>query len=106
MAALWKTPLIKTGSGVFLVNSHSVNVTPPLDIELALAHFKFGPDLDAKVAEALADRNYYLGSIEYRFLAEAIRRFDGDDLLGERSRRFDGARSLADAGFIVMPGEA
>lgn len=103
MAALWKTPLVRTGAGVVRVSSHSVNVTPPPDVELALAHFKFGPDLDGRIADALARRNYYLGSIEYRFLDAVLRRFEDEDLLCARSRRYQGAASLAEAGFIVMP---
>ncbi len=78
-------------------------MTPPFDIELALAHFKFGPDLDTKIAEALATNIHYLGSIEYRFLDAAVRRFNDDDLRFERSRGFDGTRSLAKAGFIFWP---
>lgn len=99
MAALWKTPLIKTGAGVYLKNAHSVNVVPPLDIELALAHFKFGPDLDAKIAYGLALRRHYLGSIEYRFLDAVCQRFDDDELLSESSRSYSGALSLEEAGF-------
>ena len=100
MAAMWKTPLIKTGIGVFLKNSHTSNVNPPRDIELALAHFKFGRDLDAKIANALASKSYFLGSIEYRFLAAALQHFEDDDLRGPQSRRFSGAQSLHDAGLL------
>lgn len=102
LTSLWKVPLIKTGSGVALEAVHEVNVQPPFDIELALAHFKFGPDLDGRVASALVKRDYFRSSIEYQFLKAVLDTLGGESLVCPGSRLYTGPRSLEEAGFILV----
>lgn len=99
MPALYKVPFIKTGTGITRFNSHTINRQPPFDIEVALVHFKFGPDLDDKIATALVTRNHYLSSIEYQFLAAVIDRYPDENLISNRTLRFDEPGSLLRAGF-------
>jgi cyanophycin synthetase len=98
MPNLSKVPFIKTGRGIERWNSHTVNRQPPFDVEVALAHFKFGPDLDGRIARALAERTYLLGSIEYQFLQAVLERFADLDLRCDRTRRFDDPGALGAAG--------
>ncbi|MBI1182055.1 MAG: hypothetical protein GC201_16035 [Alphaproteobacteria bacterium] len=100
MPALFKVPLVKTGRGIVRRNAHAVNRVPPFDVEVALAHFKFGPDLDAKIADALATRAHYLESIEYEFLHAVTERFGAVDIRCDRTRRFDEPGALAAAGMV------
>ncbi|MDO8419516.1 MAG: glycosyltransferase family 2 protein [Rubrivivax sp.] len=100
--ALWKVPLIKVGSGVALESVHDVNVQPPFDIELALAHFKFGPDLDERIAGALLSRSYFRGSIEYEFLRAAIDVLEGESLVCPGTMAYAGPQSLEQAGFVLV----
>lgn len=102
LTSLWKVPLIKTGCGVALEAVHEVNVQPPFDIELALAHFKFGPDLDGRIASALVKRDYFRSSIEYQFLKAALDALDAESLVCPSSRLYAGPRSLEAAGFVLV----
>lgn len=97
--SLWKVPLIKTASGVTLESVHEVNIQPPFDIEVALAHFKFGPDLDAKIASALVRRSYFRASIEYEFLKASIDVLEQETLVYPGTAVYRGPESLQAAGF-------
>lgn len=101
-ASLWKVPLIKTGCGVTLESVHEVNVQPPFDIELALAHFKFGPDLDGRIADALISRSYFRSSQEYEFLKVAIDVLATESLVYPGSMEYLGPQSLEAAGFVFV----
>lgn len=100
--ALWKVPLIKGGSGVALESVHDVNVQPPFDIELALAHLKFGPDLDVRSAGALLSRSYFRGSIEYEFLRAAVDVLEDESLVCPATMVYAGPHSLEQAGFVFV----
>lgn len=105
-ATLWKVPLIRTGSGVSLETVHSVNIQPPFDVELALAHFKFGPDLDGRIADALISRSYFRGSIEYDFLKAVIDTVGSEPLVYDGSARYAGPASLEAAGLCFVTRES
>jgi hypothetical protein len=91
---VWKSPLLKHGVGVVRSGDHRLNIAPSPGVEGVLAHFKFYPDLDAKIAMALKERQYVSGSLQYRILKTAI------DLMGEESLvtwetcRYEGPASL------------
>jgi hypothetical protein len=91
---LWKVPLLKTGHGIARTNTHSINAPVPADIRLGIAHFKFYPDLDRKIEDALATNGYARGSFEYRVLDFAIRAIPDQSLLFERSMRFRSPQDL------------
>ena len=101
-ASLWKVPLIKTGCGVALESVHEVNVQPPFEIELALAHFKFGPDLDGRIADALISRSYFRSSQEYEFLKLAIDVLATESLVYPGSMEYVGPQSVEAAGFVFV----
>lgn len=97
----WKAPLLKHGAGVLRRGDHEVSVAPrATDLSAALAHFKFYPDLDAKIANALREKQYYAGSVEYSFLKASIDLFGRESLLGPEARRFEGPESLERAGLL------
>ena len=102
MPATWKTPLIQSGSGLHLVNSHNTNGVAPHSAQCVLAHFKFNADLSKKIAMALQLRQHYLGSIDYRILATAIELYPGYDLFSPATVLFEGVRSFEDAGLIFF----
>ena len=106
MTSLWKVPLIKVGCGVTLEAVHEVNVQPPFDIEVALAHFKFGPDLDARIASALVSRSYFNASVEYEFLKAAVAALEFEPLVYPGSMRYAGPGSLQEAGFVFVSSQA
>ena len=99
-AKLWKVPLLKTGSGVRRTDPHNVSLSPPMGIQLALAHFKFYPATDQKIAEALERRTHFLGAIEYEFLQAVLELFPEEPLVTDRSIRYRCAANLEDAGLI------
>ena len=100
---LWKAPLLKHGCGVTRRGDHALSVVPANPIEAALAHFKFYPDLDAKIAQALTERQYVAGSVQYELLKASI------DLMGEESLvtwetcAYDGPASLEAAQLMHGP---
>ncbi len=97
----WKVPLLKHGCGIIRIGDHEVSARPTGgEVTAALAHFKFYPDLDAKIATALTERQYFNGSMEYAFLDAAIRLLGGERLVSEKTRRFAGANSLQEAALI------
>jgi hypothetical protein len=103
----WKIPLLKHGWGIVRRADHEISVAPrATDLSAALAHFKFYPDLDAKIDNALREKQYYGGSIEYAFLKAAIELFGGENLVGPETRRFEGPRSLERAGLLNAPRQA
>jgi hypothetical protein len=96
----WKVPLLRNGAGVRRAGDHELEIAPDLSCAVALAHFKFYPGLDAKIADALHLGQYYKGSEEYRFLHAALRELEAESLLGPESRRYTGPESLAGAGLL------
>ncbi|MBI5276959.1 MAG: glycosyltransferase family 2 protein [Burkholderiales bacterium] len=104
MPALSKVPFVKTGCGITRNNSHVVNRQPPFGVEVALAHFKFGPDLDGKIAQAIQGGHHYLGSIEYRFLRAAVRALGNEDLRYPGTRDLREPLALEAAGFTRFDG--
>ena len=91
---LWKSPLLKHGAGVTRVGDHSLSVCPAPGLEGALAHFKFYPDLDAKIAMALHERQYVSGSVQYAILQAAIDVMGDESLVTWETCRYDGPASL------------
>ena len=100
----YKSPLLKHGSGVTRAGEHMISVAPrPGDAAAALAHFKFCPNLDEKIAVALSERQHFGSSAEYAFLKAAVDFLGGESLVCPETRRFDGPRSLEEAGLLTPP---
>lgn len=96
-----KSPLLLHGVGRRRNGSHAISGDVNGRIGAALLHFKFGPDLDAKVANAIQERQYENGSIEYRMLDAALRRFSDEDIRFEGSRKWEGRNSLVAGGLLT-----
>jgi hypothetical protein len=94
---LHKVPLIKWGQGLHTQTNHSTNEPPYTGFQLALAHFKFYPDLDAKIEEGLESKFYHAGSYYYHVLKRYLPIFANRPLRGLVSRRFNGPESLTKA---------
>jgi len=62
---LFKTPLIKVHPDTHMFNPHQCNHLSSDKIQVALAHFKFLPGWQAKVNEAVDQKQYVNGSIKY-----------------------------------------
>jgi hypothetical protein len=102
---LWKAPLLKLGGGVRWLTDHELDTPPRTELTCALAHFKFYPGLDAKIADALARRQYVHRSQEYEFLAAAIETLAAESLIGPPTRRYEGPQSLERADLIRRPAD-
>tara|TARA_B100000989_G_C19503700_1_gene455472 strand:+ start:840 stop:1802 length:963 start_codon:yes stop_codon:yes gene_type:complete len=84
-----KTPLIKNGVGVLRRGAHYTNLAPCFRNQVVIAHFKFVPGFDQKLEIALRDKQYYGGSIEYKFLAKIIQHFGSSCICDQNSVRFE-----------------
>lgn len=92
---LQKVPLIKWGHGLFPEkNSHVTNLPPYTGTQIGLAHFKFYPDLDIKIAHAIKTGHYQGESYYYRLLKRFLPAFEHRPLVALVSRRFKGEESL------------
>jgi hypothetical protein len=96
----WKVPLLKNGAGIHRDGNHELDISPASEVTGALAHFKFYPGLDAKIAVALAEQQYARESRHYRFLAAAIEHLGDEPLVGPETRRYSGPASLEAAGLL------
>lgn len=94
-ALLWKFPLLRHGSGVTRTGDHTISDREfTTSVSGALAHFKFYPDLDAKIDSALAEGQYFKGSVEYQFLDAARQQIGDRSLISDQTRRYTGPQSL------------
>ena len=97
---LHKVPMIRWGEGMHTQTNHSTNVAPYTGLQVALAHFKFYPDLDAKIEEGLVTEFYHGKSYYYRVLKRYLPLFAKRPLISLVTRRYQGPESLAKAGLM------
>jgi hypothetical protein len=97
----WKAPLLKNGQGIYRIGDHELNIAPSDRIAGVLAHFKFCPGLDDKVARALGEGQYTQGSLHYRFIDAALRRLGDTPLACDLTRTFDGPQALVAANLLT-----
>jgi hypothetical protein len=102
-AKSWKIPLLKHGCGIVRIADHEISLAPRAELSAAIAHFKFCPDLDAKIERALDGKQYFNGSSEYALLKTAIELMGQETLIAPETRRFEGPRSLERAGLLTAP---
>lgn len=86
---LYKCPLIKLAWNTQMPHAHICNHTVRNMAQLAIAHFKFYPGWEDKVAGAMTKKQYSRGSIKYVPLALAISRRDKLILPTHESCRHD-----------------
>jgi hypothetical protein len=99
-AKLWKVPLLKNTPEVIRIGPHNVNIRPPENVQLGIAHFKFYPELDRRIEESLARNVHFLGAIEYRFLKAILEMYPDDSLIYRGSRKYTGPADVERAGLM------
>ena len=102
---LQKIPLIKWGNGMVPEkNSHVTNIPPYTKTQVVLAHFKFYPDLDIKIQEALETNFYHGNSYYYRLLQLYLPQLEHRSLVALVSRKYSGPESLENAKLLFADG--
>ena len=99
-AKLWKVPIVKTGEGIVRTTAHNLNIEPPTDIQLAIAHFKFYPRMDERIDEAFGRNGHFQGGVEYKFLKAVLELFPEQPLVGSRSVEYLSPEDLERAGLM------
>jgi hypothetical protein len=99
-----KYPLFKTSPGEFMVNPHHLwpwdeNFLSPRF--LGILHFKFLPGILDRIRDAIARKNYWDDSFEYRCYLSIMEAKPDISLWNEHSERFEGAAQLVENGMIA-----
>jgi len=97
---IFKVPLLRHGVGIARNGAHKISISPNQANAVALAHYKFLPDLDQKIATAVSEQQYFAGSVEYRVLELATAKLAFEPLVYSRSRQFTGTDSLVAANLL------
>jgi hypothetical protein len=92
---MFKHPITKTGEGTVRYKSHFINRKPTLQLQSAIAHFKFYPGTDEKISIALKEEQYFSRSQEYKFLDLAIRKLVDIELVCQSTVSYTGKESLS-----------
>jgi hypothetical protein len=98
--AIYKVPLLRHGAGIRRIGDHAIAIGTSSANGAALAHFKFTPCLDRKIAVALEEGQYFRGSVEYKVLALAMAKLPFEPLAGPQTRQFTGPESFVAANLI------
>ncbi len=99
-----KYPLFRLKPGEFMANPHHIwpydgNFLSPR--HLAILHFKFLPDVAERIRRALAQKNYWGGSAEYRCYHEVLSQAPELSLHGPVSARYTSPEGLLAQGLIA-----
>jgi hypothetical protein len=97
---IYKVPLLRHGVGIRRSGDHAITVGTSAANGVALAHFKFTPCLDRKIAVAVEEGQYYRGSVEYKWLGLAMAKLPFEPLVGPETRQFTGPESFVAADLI------
>ena len=98
---LYKIPLLKLTPATMMPHAHTCNHQVRDVAQLAIAHFKFYPRWEDKVAGALRKKQYSRSSIKYAPLALAINHADKLTLPTPESCRHD-SMPLANSGMVFL----
>jgi len=98
--AVHKVPLLRHGAGIRRIGDHAIEIGTSAANGAALAHFKFSPCLDRKVAVAVEEAQYFGGSIHYKWLALAMEKLPFELLLCPQTRQFTGPESFVAANLM------
>jgi len=99
-----KYPIFKLIDSEIFANPHHIwpyvaNFASPR--HLGILHFKFLPDTITRIERAVADKNYWGGSIEYQCYQKVLSADPKLSLMCDYSRRYLNPKSLTEAGLIV-----
>ncbi|MES2635085.1 MAG: glycosyltransferase family 2 protein [Pseudomonadota bacterium] len=95
-----KVPLFFWEGDARALSGHRNTIPASDKVQLVLAHFKFYPGYEARIAEAVEKSVHWQGAIEYRFLDLAVRNLADWPLQGPVSREYRSRQDLADTGLL------
>ncbi|KAA9133392.1 glycosyltransferase family 2 protein [Marinihelvus fidelis] len=103
---LSKYPLFKLAEGELMANPHhhwpyEENFKSPC--YLGILHYKFGAGLREKIGNAIAEKNYWNDSAEYRAYQAAFADDPALSLAFDGSRRYTSPGDLVDCGLLRSP---
>jgi hypothetical protein len=98
--AIYKVPLLRHGAGIRRIGDHAIALGTSAANGVALAHFKFSPCLDRKIAVAVEEGQHFKGSVEYKLFALAMAKLPFESLVGPRTRQFTGPDSFVAANLL------
>jgi hypothetical protein len=103
--AWMKTPIVHWSEEVWLRGSHKANVSPPADILLAMAHFKFTGDFARRVAVAMQQRSHAHGSQKYFQYHRLLQRLSAGSgsFVGSATRVYQDPESFDGTGLMRWP---
>jgi len=99
-----KVPFFRWGRGMLPVGPHHVSIPPYTETQIVLGHFKFYPDLDAKIAEGVESEFYHGSSYYYRVLQLYLPHLKDVSLLSLVTRRYKGPEDLKRARLLFANG--
>jgi hypothetical protein len=104
-SARMKTPIIRWSKKVWMEGSHNTNIPPPVDVILALAHFKFTSDLARRVDAAMERKSHARDSQKYFQYHRLLQRLSTGNggFVNRTTRAYQGPESLEDTGLMKWP---
>lgn len=100
-----KYPLFRLEDGETFANPHHIWPYPENFISpcyLGILHFKFLPNISAKIERNLQEANYWGGSLEYKCYDAVLRKNRQLSLMSNVSKRYEGPRSLIEESLIEL----
>jgi hypothetical protein len=95
-----KAPLLFWRKETHTISAHRVSVPPSDRVQLVLAHFKFYPGHQRRIADAVSTNVHWRNSSEYRFLEIAVRELADWPLKGPVSRPYRSREDLVKTGLL------
>jgi hypothetical protein len=99
-ASVSKAPLLFWQEDTYLHSAHRVSVPPSNRVQMVLAHFKFYPGCEKRVAHAVTTGVYAQNSNEYRILDVALRELADWPLQGRVSMPYRSREDLVKTGLL------
>ncbi|MGE3623895.1 MAG: hypothetical protein AB7H77_08505, partial [Bdellovibrionales bacterium] len=99
-AVLFKTPLIKCGAGVQLIDSHTVTPVQLASVTGALLHFKYFSDFYDRVLNAVSEGQHFSGAGEYVRYLEALAENPSLSFYYEKSAAYENSMQLVKLGLL------
>lgn len=96
----YKFPIMKSSEKLQRVGDHRISKLTTIGHACAIAHFKFYPELDEKVATAMAEGQYFAGSVEYKFLNFVLEKLNTANLLCRKSRKYLSPEDMVSANIL------
>lgn len=101
MPTNYKLPLLKATPTLKRRGHHWISRCDSIAHSSAIAHFKFYPELNQKISMAVLEKQYHLGSVEYKVLKLALELLEDVDIVFEGSVRYTKPADMVNA--HVMP---